>query len=159
MPDKNNQNDSPSEEKIVQDLRRERASTTSKDDEIEQGGETGQEISQENKGDDSVDWSMTMVINILADALDYIVGFIPVLGDILDAAIAGYNTLRSWGADPSARVKAIIATAVVPFIIEVFGVLVAPIVNDLLPSFIVGSLIGRIIIKKAMKKAGLKDNT
>jgi len=158
MPDETTQNNSPEEEEMAQDLRRERASTTSKDDEIEQEGEAGQEIGQENKGGDSVDWSMTMVINILADALDYIVGFIPVLGDILDAAITGYNALKSWGADPSARVKAIIATAVVPFIIEVFGVFIAPIVNDLLPSFIVGSLIGRIIIKKAIKKAGLKDN-
>ena len=157
MPDETTQNDLPDEEEMGQKLRRDRASTP-KDDEIEQEDEAGQEIGQENKGGDSVDWSMTMVINILADALDYIVGFIPVLGDILDAAIAGYNALKSWGADPSARVKAIIATAVVPFIIEVFGVFIAPIVNDLLPSFIVGSLIGRIIIKKAIKKAGLKDN-
>ena len=60
--------------------------------------------------------------------------------------------------NPAVRIKAIIATAIVPFVIEVLAVFIAPIVNDLLPSFIVGSLIGRVIIKKAIKKAGLKDS-
>ena len=147
MKDETTQNDSPDEEEMAQDLRRERTV-----DETEQKDEAEQEIGQENKEANPVD-AMMMVMNILADAFDWIgIGSIPVLGDILDAAIAGYNALKSWGANPAARVKAIIATAVVPFIIEVFGVFIAPIVNDFLPSFIVGSLIGRVIIKKTIKK-------
>ena len=153
MKDETTQNDSPDEEEMAQDLRRERTV-----DETEQKDEAEQEIGQENKEANPVD-AMMMVMNILADAFDWIgIGSIPVLGDILDAAIAGYNALRSWTANPAVRIKAIIATAIVPFVIEVLAVFIAPIVNDLSPSFIVGSLIGRIIIKKAIKKAGLKDN-
>ena len=157
MPDETTQNNSPEEEEMAQDLRRERASTP-KDDEIEQGDEAGREIGQENKEANPVD-AMMMVMNILADAFDWIgIGSIPVLGDILDAAIAGYNALVLWKTKKEVRMKAVLAAAVVPFVIEVLAVFIAPIVNDLLPSFIVGSLIGRIIIKKAIKKAGLKDN-
>ncbi|HEY4519209.1 MAG TPA: hypothetical protein VJK01_02530 [Candidatus Paceibacterota bacterium] len=157
MKDETTQNDSPDEEEMAQDLRRERASTQTVD-ETEQEDEAEQEIGQENKEANPVD-AIMVVMNILGDAFDYIgIGAIPVLGDILDAAIAGYNTLVSWKTKKEVRMKAILAAAVGPFIIEVFGAFIAPILNDLLPSFIVGTLISRVIIKKVMKKAGLKDN-
>jgi len=153
MPDETNQNDSPDEEKMGQKLRRERTV-----DETEQKDEAEQEIGQENKEANPVD-AMMMVMNILGDAFDYIgVGAIPVLGDILDAAIAGYNALVLWKTKKEVRMKAILVAAIVPFLVEIFGAIIAPVLNDLLPSFIVGSLIGRIIINRAIKKAGLKDN-
>ena len=153
MPDENNQNDLPSEEEMGQKLRRERTV-----DETEQKDEAEQEIGQENKEANPVD-AMMMVMNILGDAFDYIgVGAIPVLGDILDAAIAGYNALVLWKTKKEVRMKAILVAAIVPFLVEIFGAIIAPVLNDLLPSFIVGSLIGRIIINRAIKKAGLKDN-
>jgi len=153
MPDETNQNDSPDEEKMGQKLRRERTV-----DETEQKDEAEQEIGQENKKTNPVD-AMMMVMNILGDAFDYIgVGAIPVLGDILDAAIAGYNALVLWKTKKEVRMKAILVAAIVPFLVEIFGAIIAPVLNDLLPSFIVGSLIGRIIINRAIKKAGLKDN-
>ncbi|HEY4519273.1 MAG TPA: hypothetical protein VJK01_02865 [Candidatus Paceibacterota bacterium] len=151
MPDETNQNDSPDEEKMGQKLRRERTV-----DETEQKDEAEQEIGQENKEANPVD-AMMMVMNILADAFDYIgVGAIPVLGDILDAAIAGYNALVLWKTKKEVRMKAILVAAIVPFLVEIFGAIIAPVLNDLLPSFIVGSLIGRIIINRAIKKAALK---
>jgi len=153
MKDETNQNDSPDEEKMGQKLRRERTV-----DETEQKDEAEQEIGQENKEANPVD-AMMMVMNILGDAFDYIgVGAIPVLGDILDAAIAGYNALVLWKTKKEVRMKAILVAAIVPFLVEIFGAIIAPVLNDLLPSFIVGSLIGRIIINRAIKKAGLKDN-
>ena len=153
MPDETNQNDSPDEEKMGQKLRRERTV-----DETEQKDEAEQEIGQENKEANPVD-AIMMVMNILGDAFDYIgVGAIPVLGDILDAAIAGYNALVLWKTKKEVRMKAILVAAIVPFLVEIFGAIIAPVLNDLLPSFIVGSLIGRIIINRAIKKAGLKDN-
>ena len=153
MKDETTQNDSPDEEEMAQDLRRERTV-----DETEQKDEAEQEIGQENKEANPVD-AMMMVMNILADAFDYIgVGAIPVLGDILDAAIAGYNALVLWKTKKEVRMKAILVAAIVPFLVEIFGAIIAPVLNDLLPSFIVGSLIGRIIINRAIKKAGLKDN-
>jgi len=153
MPDETIQNDSPDEEEMAQDLRRERTV-----DETEQKDEAEQEIGQENKEANPVD-AMMMVMNILGDAFDYIgVGAIPVLGDILDAAIAGYNALVLWKTKKEVRMKAILVAAIVPFLVEIFGAIIAPVLNDLLPSFIVGSLIGRIIINRAIKKAGLKDN-
>jgi len=153
MKDETNQNDSPDEEKMGQKLRRERTV-----DETEQKDEAEQEIGQENKKTNPVD-AMMMVMNILGDAFDYIgVGAIPVLGDILDAAIAGYNALVLWKTKKEVRMKAILVAAIVPFLVEIFGAIIAPVLNDLLPSFIVGSLIGRIIINRAIKKAGLKDN-
>ena len=153
MKDETTQNDSPDEEEIAQDLRRERTV-----DETEQKDEAEQEIGQENKKTNPVD-AMMMVMNILGDAFDYIgVGAIPVLGDILDAAIAGYNALVLWKTKKEVRMKAILVAAIVPFLVEIFGAIIAPVLNDLLPSFIVGSLIGRIIINRAIKKAGLKDN-
>ena len=151
MPDEAIQNDSPDEEKMGQKLRRERTV-----DETEQKDEAEQEIGQENKEANPVD-AMMMVMNILADAFDYIgVGAIPVLGDILDAAIAGYNALVLWKTKKEVRMKAILVAAIVPFLVEIFGAIIAPVLNDLLPSFIVGSLIGRIIINRAIKKAALK---
>jgi len=153
MKDETTQNDSPDEEEMAQDLRRERTV-----DETEQKDEAEQEIGQENKKTNPVD-AMMMVMNILGDAFDYIgVGAIPVLGDILDAAIAGYNALVLWKTKKEVRMKAILVAAIVPFLVEIFGAIIAPVLNDLLPSFIVGSLIGRIIINRAIKKAGLKDN-
>ena len=158
MKDETTQNDSPDEEEMAQDLRRERASTQTVD-ETEQEDEAEQEIGQENKEANPVD-AIMVVMNILGDAFDYIgIGAIPVLGDILDAAIAGYNTLVSWKTKKEVRMKAILAAAVGPFLIETFGAIIAPVLNDLLPSFIVGSLIGKVIINRAIKKAGLKDNT
>ena len=155
MKDETTQNDSPDEEEIAQDLRRERASTQTVD-ETEQKDEAEQEIGQENKKTNPVD-AMMMVMNILGDAFDYIgVGAIPVLGDILDAAIAGYNALVLWKTKKEVRMKAILVAAIVPFLVEIFGAIIAPVLNDLLPSFIVGSLIGRIIINRAIKKAALK---
>ena len=157
MPDETIQNDSPDEEEMAQDLRRERASTQTVD-ETEQEDEAEQEIGQENKEANPVD-AIMMVMNILGDAFDYIgVGAIPVLGDILDAAIAGYNALVLWKTKKEVRMKAILVAAIVPFLVEIFGAIIAPVLNDLLPSFIVGSLIGKIIINRAIKKAGLKDN-
>jgi len=151
MKDETTQNDSPDEEEMAQDLRRERTV-----DETEQKDEAEQEIGQENKEANPVD-AMMMVMNILADAFDYIgVGAIPVLGDILDAAIAGYNALVLWKTKKEVRMKAILVAAIVPFLVEIFGAIIAPVLNDLLPSFIVGSLIGRIIINRAIKKAALK---
>ena len=157
MPDETIKDSSPEEEEMAQDLRRERASTQTVD-ETEQEDEAEQEIGQENKEANPVD-AMMMVMNILGDAFDYIgVGAIPVLGDILDAAIAGYNALVLWKTKKEVRMKAILVAAIVPFLVEIFGAIIAPVLNDLLPSFIVGSLIGRIIINRAIKKAGLKDN-
>ena len=157
MPDETIKDSSPEEEEMAQDLRRERASTQTVD-ETEQKDEAEQEIGQENKEANPVD-AMMMVMNILADAFDYIgVGAIPVLGDILDAAIAGYNALVLWKTKKEVRMKAILVAAIVPFLVEIFGAIIAPVLNDLLPSFIVGSLIGKIIINRAIKKAGLKDN-
>ena len=151
MKDETTQNDSPDEEEMAQDLRRERTV-----DETEQKDEAEQEIGQENKKTNPVD-AMMMVMNILGDAFDYIgVGAIPVLGDILDAAIAGYNALVLWKTKKEVRMKAILVAAIVPFLVEIFGAIIAPVLNDLLPSFIVGSLIGRIIINRAIKKAALK---
>ena len=158
MPDETIKDSSPEEEEMAQDLRRERASTQTVD-ETEQEDEAEQEIGQENKEANPVD-AIMVVMNILGDAFDYIgIGAIPVLGDILDAAIAGYNTLVSWKTKKEVRMKARLAAAVGPFLIETFGAIIAPVLNDLLPSFIVGSLIGKVIINRAIKKAGLKDNT
>jgi len=159
MPDEAIQNDSPDEEEMGQVLRRERASTQQTVDNTEQENKTGQEIGQENEEANPVDPIM-VVVNILGDAFDYIgIGAIPILGDILDAAIAGFNALALLKAKKEVRMKAILAAAVGPFLIETFGAIIAPVLNDLLPSFIVGSLIGKVIINRAIKKAGLKDNT
>ena len=158
MPDETIKDSSPEEEEMAQDLRRERASTQTVD-ETEQEDEAEQEIGQENKEANPVD-AIMVVMNILGDAFDYIgIGAIPVLGDILDAAIAGYNALVLLKTKKEVRMKAILAAAVGPFLIETFGAIIAPVLNDLLPSFIVGSLIGKVIINRAIKKAGLKDNT
>ena len=155
MPDETIKDSSPEEEEMAQDLRRERASTQTVD-ETEQEDEAEQEIGQENKEANPVD-AIMVVMNILGDAFDYIgVGAIPVLGDILDAAIAGYNALVLWKTKKEVRMKAILVAAIVPFLVEIFGAIIAPVLNDLLPSFIVGSLIGRIIINRAIKKAALK---
>ena len=157
MPDEIIQNDSPEEEEIGQALRQERAPAQTVD-ETEQEDEVEQETGQENKEANPVD-AIMMVMNILSDAFDWIgIGAIPVLGDILDAAIAGYNALVLWKTKKEVRMKAILVAAIVPFLVEIFGAIIAPVLNDLLPSFIVGSLIGRIIINRAIKKAGLKDN-
>src|SRR3989344_4228112 len=157
MPDEIIQNDSPEEEEKGKALRHERASAQTVD-ETEQEDEVEQETGQENKEANPVD-AIMMVMNILSDAFDWIgIGAIPVLGDILDAAIAGYNALVLWKTKKEVRMKAVLVAAIVPFLVEIFGAIIAPVLNDLLPSFIVGSLIGRIIINKAIKKAGLKDN-
>ena len=95
-----------------------------------------------------------LFVDFISDGIDWIgLGTIPIIGDILDLATTVFNAVFTiQAAESGARVRAVIASAIIPFLIETVGAAILPFLNDMLPSYIGGTIIARIIIKRAAKK-------